>query len=413
MRFDTIIIGGGLSGLLGGIALSRKGQRVAIFSSGKSALHFSSGSLELWSEGADRISLLTQSNPTHPYNKLCGEAVADLSEVVKDIFGRAGVPLVGNAERNHLRLTPLGALKPAWLTMEEYVTFRSEEEVAGLKIAVVNIAGYLDFYPDFIASRLTALGAECSIYEVEAAGLEGYRNSATELRAVNISRILTGEALVAFAAQVRERTQGADLVLLPAVFGIDDRSVFATLQREIGCRVKVAPTVSVSVSGVRAQRLLTEEFARLGGTFVGGDKVVAATIEEGQVRSVRTANHDYQEFEAESFIFATGSFFSRGLVATSSEVYEPVVGMDVEFAAQRDEWYARHILEPQPFQRFGVATDESLHPTVGGRKLENAWAVGSLLAGADAVHEGCGAGVAAMTALVAAEQIIAKQEKKR
>ena len=70
MRFDTIIIGGGLSGLMGGITLSRQGERVAIISSGKSALQFSSGSLELWSDGAEAIASIADKSPNHPYNKV-------------------------------------------------------------------------------------------------------------------------------------------------------------------------------------------------------------------------------------------------------------------------------------------------------------------------------------------------------
>lgn len=46
MKFDTIIIGGGLSGLVCGIECARSGRKTAIVSAGQSALHFWSGSFE-------------------------------------------------------------------------------------------------------------------------------------------------------------------------------------------------------------------------------------------------------------------------------------------------------------------------------------------------------------------------------
>ena len=76
MKFDTLIVGGGLAGLTCGIRLQKNGVKCAIVSTGQSALHFSSGSFDLLNELADGtkvdnpLAAAGRVGTNHPYAKL-------------------------------------------------------------------------------------------------------------------------------------------------------------------------------------------------------------------------------------------------------------------------------------------------------------------------------------------------------
>ena len=116
MRFDTIIIGGGLAGLTAGIRLQRKGRKTAIVSAGQNALHFSSGTFELLSRLPDGtpvdepLKAVAQLPESHPYRKIA--RLPELAAEVPAFFAEAGVTLRGDAGKNALRLTPTGSWKP-------------------------------------------------------------------------------------------------------------------------------------------------------------------------------------------------------------------------------------------------------------------------------------------------------------
>ena len=399
MKFDTIIIGGGLSGLVAGIDLSRKGQKCLIVSSGQSALHFFSGSFELCSLADNPYEGIATLGEGHPYSKIGAEGIAELSAKVKPLFKEVGVTLKGVKDANHWRITPMGVLKRAWLTMDEYGTVPTDGVMPWKKVAVLNIDGFLDFHTSYIAAGLEAKGVECSVHAISMPELERLRKNPTEMRSTNIAKTLTGDLIGALAARINEYAHDVDAVLMPAVVGLTSSTDVVKLKEKVDRPLHFIATLPPSVPGIRMQMMLKKHFQKLGGVYMLSDSVVSGEFEGGKLKSIKTNNHGDTEFKADNFILASGSFFSKGLASDIDGVYEPIFGLDVDSLDVRSEWYERNLFDAQPYMSFGVATDNEFHVKKNGERIENVYATGSVLSGFHPMKQGCGAGVSILSAL--------------
>lgn len=399
MKFDTIIIGGGLCGLTAGIELSRKGQKCLIVSSGQSALHFFSGSFELCSLSDNPYDAMSSFDETHPYSRIGIERVRDLAAEVKPFFKEVGITLKGAKDANHWRITPLGILKRAWLTMDEYATIPSDGKVQWKKIALLNIDGFLDFHPSCIAGGLSEIGIDTVVKIISMPELERLRNNPTEMRSTNIAKTLTGDLINVMAARINEYAKDVDAVFMPAVVGLDGCSEVVRLKEYVDRPLHFISTLPPSVPGIRLQLMLKRHFQKLGGIYMLGDSVTGGEFEGGRLKAITTRNHGESRFEADNFILASGSLFSKGLVSDMDVVREPVFGLDVDFLTGRSLWYNKNMFDTQPYMSFGVSVGKDFHVLRNGAEVDNLYAAGAVLSGANALKEGSGAGVSILTAL--------------
>ncbi|MFM5243262.1 glycerol-3-phosphate dehydrogenase subunit GlpB [Aeromonas media] len=423
MKFDTIVIGGGMAGLSAALRLAEAGQKTLLMASGQSALHFSSGSVDLLeSEGDPRAALpaFMAAHPDHPYSKVgLTNIEASLADLQRHCHEQ-GLPLF-RQERNHQRLTPIGTLKSTWLSPETCACVTEAPAPDALLLATLE--GFRDFHPALAAANLAthARFAHCRILtgEIRLPQLAAFSRNPHEFRSADIARLFDKQQhdrqdlLTDLAREIGRMVKecgepGCRHIVLPACLSLGLVGPrLSELEARTGCTIKEVATMPPSLIGMRMQEALKRRVLTLGGTFLTSERVLGARYDGDRVIGVHSQNGDDQLFEADHFVLASGSFFSRGLESRLGGIREPIFDADVLSLPERDAWAGRRLFDHHPFMGFGVKTDDQLRVLRGGKPLANLYGAGSVLAHYDPVREGSGSGVAVATGWQAAGHILA------
>ena len=427
MNFDVAIIGGGLAGLTCGIALQQRGKRCVIINNGQAAIDFASGSLDLLSRMPDgsvvenineNLTALRTALPAHPYSLLGAEKVIAKAQDFERLANALNLDLIGSSEKNHWRVTGLGSLRGAWLSPNSVPTVQGNETFPHKRIAVLGIEGYHDFQPQLLAANLVLNPqfAHCEVTSgfLNIPQLDELRQSAREFRSVNIAQLL--EHKLAFnnlVSEIIESAQGANVVLLPACFGLENQEFMNALRDATKLALFELPTLPPSLLGMRQRIQLRRKFESLGGLMINGDSALNAHFEGDRVHCIKTRLLEDEEITADNFVLAAGSFFSKGLVSEFDKIYEPVfesdiIGVEGFNDKDRFSWTNHRFANPQPYQSAGVAINEHCQVQKCGQFLANLYATGNVIGGFNALELGCGSGVAVVTALAVADEILAK-----
>ena len=380
-------------------------------------MHFSSGTFDLLgrlpdgTEVTSPIEAVPSLPAEHPYSVLGIEKVKKYTAEAGNFLTECGVKVSGDASCNTWRITPTGERRSTWLTLEDFTALSSKDEKIGDKALIINILGYLDFNTKFLADSFEKQGTRCRIAALKLEEMERLRKNPSEMRATNIARVMDRDGIWEKAVeQIKSLIQDEDVVVLPAVFGLKDSSVVEKLREAIGTKTVFVATMPPSVPGIRSQMTLKTEFEKAGGRFFLGDTVVESKSDEnGKIISISTVNFNDIRMEADNFVLATGSFFSKGMIATPEKVYEPVFGIDLTYGEGRENWFNTNFWEKQNYISFGAKVDSNLNASIDGKKIDNLYAIGSVIGGTNALYEGCGGGTAILTALAAADTILEKQ----
>lgn len=424
MKFDSIVIGGGMAGLSAALRLAEAGQKTLLMASGQSALHFSSGSVDLLeSEGDPRAALpaFMAAHPDHPYSKVGMQNIEGSLADLQRHCAEEGLPLM-RQEHNHHRLTPIGTLKSTWLSPDTCACVT--DAPAPDAILLATLEGFRDFHPALAAANLAthARFAHSRILtgEIRLPQLAQFSRNPHEFRSADIARLFDKQGpgqqdlLADLAREISRMVQGCGVpgcrhIVLPACLSLGLVGPrLSELERRTGCTIKEVATMPPSLIGMRMQEALKRRFMALGGTFLTSERVLGARYDSDKVIGVHSQHGEDQLFEADHFVLASGSFFSRGLESRLGGIREPIFDADVLSLAERDAWAGRRLFDHHPFMGFGVKTDERLRVLRGGRPLTNLYGAGSVLAHYDPIKEGSGSGVAVATGWQAAGHILAE-----
>src|SRR5689334_8062499 len=115
---DTIVIGAGLAGLMGALALAETGRAPLLLAKGQGTTHWTAGTIDVWG-GVDNpraaLDELIAQQPNHPYARIGVAGVAEALDHFRGLMEAAHYPYVGSPDRNVLLPTAIGALRPAAL----------------------------------------------------------------------------------------------------------------------------------------------------------------------------------------------------------------------------------------------------------------------------------------------------------
>ncbi|MFL5807105.1 MAG: glycerol-3-phosphate dehydrogenase subunit GlpB [Roseiflexaceae bacterium] len=415
---DTIVIGAGLAGLMGALALAEAGRAPLLLAKGQGATHWTGGTIDVWGEADARgphaaVAELVAARPDHPYARAGAAGVAEALERFRALMADARYPYAGSLDRNVLLPTAIGALRPAVLmpaTMaggdmrlgaDGQGGRPAGERPSGSPLLIAGFRELRDFFPPLAAANLSAQGIPARGVYLRLPPTKRRLDFSTRSFAQLFDDSAFREDI---GRQLRALKGEATRIGLPAVLGLrDPLGVVGDLQRLSGAQIFEIPTLPPSVPGMRLFTIFQDAIIRAGGRLQIGAEVLRGAGADGRLTAVYTAAAAReQEHRASAFLLATGGVAGGGIRTDhTGAVWETALGLPLHAPGSRGEWFAARFLAEggHPIYRAGVATDERLRPIDGAGRLvyQNVYVAGSALAGADPVRERCYSGLALAT----------------
>lgn len=403
---DVVVIGAGVAGLLAAARLVDQGAKVSVVTFGIGGLQLSHGGFDVLGYAPERVDRpfdvlddFIAANPGHPYALLGTEAVRTGTDYAASFFGDL---LAGNDGRNWLLPTAVGALRPTYLASPTMVA--SDVRADHDPVVVAGVRELKDFPADLIAGNLAAKQVPARAVEIS---LQPRGNEA-DPSALSYARAMDRpEFRARFAKALSAQLLAGEKVLVPAVAGYRDPRAFADLGERIGHTIAEIPMPPPGVPGMRLNEYASRRLQDLRVRWILGARVVDIHGDGGRATSVDAATSGHiTTLSADAFVYAPGGFESGALTLDSyGEVHETHLGLPVR--VPDGQLIGPDRRAEQPLFRSGVAVDDKMRVLDADDRpvFANLFAAGGILAGAMRWSEKSGEGIAAASAVRAADAI--------
>lgn len=397
---DSVVVGGGLAGLLAAIRLAERGRRVSLVAEGQGMLPLFTGPLAVWGLGDGIDAMVAGLGPEHPYRALGAAAIRGALEFFRDLTARAGVAYVGEPEANGWVATPLGSRYPCRLVPARMVG-------SGAHAVVVQLPGFLDGVARRVRAALT--GTE-PVVELTAAPRSPVGSGWDSDRWARFLDTAPGARWL--CERLAEHLPAGDTLLLPAVLGIDRHEALGqALETASGRRVREWMGWPPSPPGMRLRQALVREALRLGVDLRWGMRATLrggiGRIERVQVVAKLAEGTSGFSLETQTVVLATGGLAGGGVVVDSDgSVRDRTLDWTFSGPGSRSRLFEGSMFAGAPAFTVGHRIDARAQPVDGaGRPLfANLFAAGRAVGGYDGDREASGGGVALATAYVAGGQ---------
>lgn len=406
---DVLIVGAGLAGLFAAALAARRGAAVTLITQGRGGLGIGHGCIDIWSAGVLERAL-PHLPDNHPYRRATISSLRSALTQLDGMLSPSGLRLSGSLARNLRLPTPAGQLHPTAFALTAQA---QADPLTGEDFTLATIDAFRDFSLALASHNLRQLGAPpASLLELPMVGLPTRRDAYS----TDLARCLDDSSLRAETFRAwKPRVLGIRRLGLPAVLGLQSHPVvMADLEDRLGLQVFEIPTLPPSVPGLRIEAALRADAQRHGALIIEGPHVIGRV--SGASNGKRAAGvvaHTAggpRVYNADRVLLATGGVLHGGLVTLpTGRVQESVFDLPVVHNTQRQTWTSPQIGGRQAYATFGVAVDHQMRPRAldGGPVLENLYAAGGLLAGADRTREGSRQGIDLATAYRAVEAALA------